>query len=155
MIAIGFILDLAGLGVFCWLLFTLAGYALPLFVEVTAGLHAYQAGAGLLGSVSLALVVGSACLAAARIFFAGTRMSLIRATIALLFAAPAALAGFSASHGLAAFTMSSETWQNVFGVVGAIVIGATAWRRLADASFERRASGVDRDGARHRGLTSM
>ncbi len=51
MIAVGIVLNLAGLGVFCWLLFTLAVYALPSFAGVTAGLYANQTGAGPLGAV--------------------------------------------------------------------------------------------------------
>ncbi len=37
MIAIGIVLNLAGLGIFCWLLFPLAVYAVPFFVAVVAG----------------------------------------------------------------------------------------------------------------------
>ena len=40
---------------FCWLLFTLAVYALPFFVGLTAGMAAYHSGAGVIG----ALIVGS------------------------------------------------------------------------------------------------
>lgn len=42
MIFIGILLSLATIGVFCWLLFTLAVFALPLFAGVTAGLWAYD-----------------------------------------------------------------------------------------------------------------
>lgn len=154
MIAIGIVLNLAGLGVFCWLLFTLAVYALPFFVGITAGFYAHQTGAGLLGAVMIALLAGGATLAVAQIVFAQVRSPFVRAAIAQLFAAPAALAGFSATHGLAALTMPSEAWQNIFGVVGAIVIGTTAWVRLADAPFGGGTSGSDRDADRRHGLTS-
>ena len=55
MIVIGLIVSAFGIGFLCWLLFTLAVYALPLFAGMTAGLAAYHSGAGVLG----ALVVGS------------------------------------------------------------------------------------------------
>jgi hypothetical protein len=154
MVAIGIVLNLAGLGVFCWLLFTLAVYALPSFVGVTAGLYANQTGAGLLGAVIVALVAGVATLAIAQIVFAQVRTPLVRLAVALVFAVPAALAGFFATHGLAALTMPSEAWQNAFGVVGAMVIGTTAWLRLADAPLGGGTSGPDRDADRRHGLTS-
>src|SRR5258708_16962996 len=69
MIAFGIALNLVGLGVFCWLLFTLAIYALPFFVGVAAGLCAYHTGAGPLGAITLALLAGGATPAAAPIRF--------------------------------------------------------------------------------------
>jgi len=44
MIVIGLILSVFGVGFLCWLLFTLAVYALPLFAGMTAGLAAYHSG---------------------------------------------------------------------------------------------------------------
>jgi 4-amino-4-deoxy-L-arabinose transferase-like glycosyltransferase len=153
MIAISIVLNLAGLGVFCWLLFTLAVYALPFFVGITAGLFAYHSGAGSLGAITLALLTGGATLAAGQIAFTLVRTPFLRFVLALLFAAPAALAGFCATHGLAALTMPSQMWQNIFAVIGTIVIGATAWLRLADAPFDDGTSRADRDVDRRRSLT--
>lgn len=153
MIAIGIVLNLVGLGVFCWLLFTLAVYALPFFVAVTAGLFAYHNGAGSLGAITLALLTGGATLAAAQIAFTLIRTPFVRFVLAVLFAAPAMLAGFRATHGLAALTTPSQMWQNIFAVIGAMVIGATAWLRLADAPPRGGTSRADRDVDRRRGLT--
>jgi hypothetical protein len=154
MIAFGIALNLVGLGVFCWLLFTLAIYALPFFVGVAAGLCAYHTGAGPLGAITLALLAGGATLAAAQIVFAIVRTPLVRFVLALLFAGPAALAGFCATQGLTALTMSSQTWSQIFGVIGAIVIGVTAWLRLADAPPCGGASGADRHASQDHGLTT-
>jgi hypothetical protein len=52
-------------------------------------------------------------------------------SIALIFAAPAALAGYHATYGLSGLTTSSDLVREVFAVIGAIVTGATAWTRLA------------------------
>jgi hypothetical protein len=49
----------------------------------------------------------------------------------LIFAAPAALAGYHATYGLSGLTTSSDLVREVFAVIGAIVTGATAWTRLA------------------------
>src|SRR5260370_37824698 len=73
MIAFGIALNLVGLGVFCWLLFTLAIYALPFFVGVAAGLCAYHTGAGPLGAITLALLAGGGAPPAAPIGVANRR----------------------------------------------------------------------------------
>src|SRR5260221_4202431 len=126
MIAFGIALNLVGLGVCCWLLFTLASYGLPFFVGVAAGLCAYYTGAGPLGAITLALLAGGATLAAAQIVFAIVRTPLVRFVLALLFAGQAALAGFYATQGLTAGTMSSPTLQNIFSVIRATLIRVTA-----------------------------
>lgn len=154
MIAIGIALNLVGLGVFCWLLFTLAVYALPFFVGATTGVFTYHSGAGPLGAIALGLLAGGAALVTAQIVFALVRAPFVRIAVALLFAAPAALAGFFSTHGLAALTTSSQMWQNIFAVIGATVIGVTAWLRLADAPLDGRASAAGRDAHRRHGLTS-
>ena len=55
MIIVGIILSVFGIGFFCWLLFTLAVYALPFFAGLSAGLAAFHSGSGLIG----ALIVGA------------------------------------------------------------------------------------------------
>ena len=54
-----------------------------------------------------------------------------RIAIALAFVAPAAIAGYHATHGIVKHTMPSEGWQVAFSVIGAVAIGATALMRLA------------------------
>src|SRR5258708_17908606 len=131
--ACGIAHNLVGLGVLCWLLFTLAIYALPFFVGVAAGLCAYHTGAGPLGAITLALLAGGATLAAAQIVVAIVRTPLVRFVLALLFAGPAALAGFYAAQGLTALTMSSQTWSQIFGIIGPLVVGVTAILRRGHA----------------------
>ena len=55
MLIVGIIFSVFGIGFFCWLLFTLAVYALPFFAGLTAGLAAFHSGSGVIG----ALVVGA------------------------------------------------------------------------------------------------
>jgi hypothetical protein len=50
--------------------------------------------------------------------------------IAIAFVAPAAIAGYHATHGIVKHTMPSETWQIIFSVVGAIAVGVTAFVRV-------------------------
>jgi hypothetical protein len=50
MLALGLVLNTVGIGLFCWLIFTLAVYALPFFVAINAGIWAFHSGAGVLGT---------------------------------------------------------------------------------------------------------
>ena len=56
--AIGIVLSVFGLGFFCWLLFTLAVYALPFLAGLSAGLAAFHSGAGLIGALVVGFLVG-------------------------------------------------------------------------------------------------
>ena len=56
MVVIGLVLSVVGLGFFCWLLFTLAVYALPFFAGVTAALAAYHSGSGVIGAIIVAVL---------------------------------------------------------------------------------------------------
>ena len=79
MLAAGIVLSIVGLGFFCWLLVTMAAYALPTFAGLTAGLAAFHSGAGVIGALIVGLLVGGAILALAQFVFAATRTPLIRA----------------------------------------------------------------------------
>jgi hypothetical protein len=50
---------------------------------------------------------------------------------AAAFVAPAGIAGYYATHGIVRHSMPSETWQVVFSLIGAAVVGITALARLA------------------------
>ena len=73
MLILGLILSVFAIGFFCWLLFTLAVYALPFFVAVTVGLAAYHHDAGLLGAFLVAGVVAASACAGAMVFDPYTR----------------------------------------------------------------------------------
>ena len=131
MLAVGIVLSIVGLGFFCWLLFTLAIYALPTFAGLSAGLAAFHSGAGVIGALAVGLLAGGAILALGQFAFAATRTPLIRAIIGLLYGVPATIAGSQVSFALAGIGMPSSVWQTAFAVVGAVVSGCTAFSRLA------------------------
>jgi hypothetical protein len=54
----------------------------------------------------------------------------LRFLIILVFVAPATVAGYSASHGIAQMAMPSPTWQMIFSVIGAIAVSVTAFVRF-------------------------
>ena len=74
MLALGLLLNTLGIGLFCWLIFTLAVYALPFFVAINAGIWAYHSRAGLIGAPLIAIVAGGMMLAIAQIAFAMTQI---------------------------------------------------------------------------------
>jgi len=130
---LGILLSITAIGVVCWLLFTLAIYALPFFAGFTVGTWAYGTGAGWPGSIVVGLLAAGLMLGVGQFLFAFARPVWLRLTIGFVFAAPAAVAGYHAVHGIAKHAMPSETWQFIFSVLGAIAIGATAWIRIAGA----------------------
>ncbi len=127
MLVIGILLNIVGLGFFCWVLFTLAIYALPFFVGMTAGLYTHQTGTGPLAAIGLGIVAAAFVLVIGQTIFSFVRRLVLRVAVALIFAVPAALAGYYATFGLSGLTMTSDLWRQVFAVVGAVAIGVTAW----------------------------
>jgi hypothetical protein len=130
MLIIGLVLSVFGLGFFCWLLFTLAIYALPFMVGLIAGLAAFHSGAGVIGALIVGVFAGGAALAIGQLAFAAIRVPLIRIALGLLYAIPAGMAGYSVTFGLSQIGVPSETWRVVFGVIGALFTGGTAWARM-------------------------
>ena len=130
MLALGLLLNVAGIGLFCWLIFTLAVHALPFFVAINAGIWAYHSGAGPLGTPIVAVAAGGLTLAIAQIAFAMTRSLVLRAVIAAVFALPATFAGYHVALAIAQIGVPSLAWQEVFACLGAVFIGGTAWTRL-------------------------
>ncbi len=131
MLALGLVLSFFGVGIFCWLLFTLAIYAFPFFVGLTVAFAVFHSGVGVIGAFLLGCFAGGATLAAGQIAFATSRSPLIRGGIELLYALPAAIAGYHATLGLVEIGVPAAAWQEAFALVGAVVIGCTAWARLA------------------------
>eukprot|EP01037_Dinobryon_pediforme_P019238 gene19238-19624_t len=130
MIVIGILFSIAGLGALCWLLFNLAVFALPLFAAVSAGLFAIQFGAGPIAAIGVGFVAGVLTLAVGQAVFTFVPSPIVRGVVALVFAAPAAFAGFHATHGLAGLVVTADDWREALSYVGGAVVGLTALTRL-------------------------
>lgn len=143
MIILAILASLAAIGVLCWLLFTLAVFALPAFVGVTAGAWAYGTGVGLPGAVLIGLVAAGATLAVGHLLIAFVRPVWLKLLVAIAFVAPAAIAGFHATHGIVKHLMPSDGWQIAFSVLGAIAVGITAFVRVAGMAAADGANGRD------------
>ena len=116
----GIVLSVVGVGFCCWLLFTLAVYALPFFTGLTAALVAFHVGSGVIGALVIGVLAGGTTLAIGQMAFATAPTPLTRAAIALLYAAPAAIAGYHAALGLALIAIPSTAWREAFAVFGAM-----------------------------------
>ncbi|ABS66017.1 conserved hypothetical protein [Xanthobacter versatilis] len=130
MIFIGILASIAAIGVLCWLLFTLAVFTLPLFAGVAAGMWAYESGAGWPGGFIVGAVAAALTYGVGQLLLAFVRPLWLRIGIALALVAPAALAGYHATHGIVKHTMPSETWQIAFSVIGATAVGVTALLKM-------------------------
>ncbi len=129
---IGSLVSLLGLGILLWLLFTLAIYAMPIFVGLTVGKYAHESGVGLAEALGAGLLVAVAALVLGQILIAILRNPWLQATVALVYAAPAALAGYYAVFGLSGIGFETEILRAVFGGIGGLIIGGTAWVRMGD-----------------------
>ena len=142
MIIIGVLLNVVGLGVFCWALFALAIHALPFFVGMTAGIHTYQTGAGPFGAIVVGFVAGCTTLVAGQFAYSVVRSPIVRLVVGSLFALPAACAGYDVTLAFAHIGAPSEWWREAFAVVGAITVGGTAWARMSIVRKPTPRSGV-------------
>ena len=131
MIIVGILLNVVGLGVFCWALFALAIHALPFFVGMTAGIYTFQTGAGPFGAIVVGFVAGGSTLVLGQYAFSAARTPIVRLVIGLLFAVPAARAGYDVTLALAHIGIPSEWWRESFAMLGAIAVGSTAWARVS------------------------
>jgi hypothetical protein len=131
MIATGILLNIVGLGVLCWALFALAIHALPFFVGLTTGIYSFQAGMGPFGAIVIGFIVAGFALVLGRYTFSIARGPVVRLLIGLLFAIPAARAGYDVALALAHIGIPSGWWRESFAMLGAIAVGSTAWARMS------------------------
>jgi hypothetical protein len=144
MLALGLLLNFAGVGLFCWLIFTLAVYALPFFVGLYVFMMALHGGAGILGAPVVGIAAGGITLAIGQMAFAMTRSVITRAIVAALFAVPATLAGYQVVFAMSQIGVPSLVWREIFACLGGAFIGGTAWTRLTVFTETRP---LDADGA--------
>jgi hypothetical protein len=131
MLVIGVLLNIAGLGIFCWALFALATHALPFFVGMTVGIYSFQVGAGPFGAIVVGFVTAGLTFVVGRYAFSVARSPIVRLVIGLLFAVPAAYAGYSVTLALAHLGIPEGSWRESFAVLGAIAVGGIAWANVS------------------------
>lgn len=124
---IGFALIIIAVYLCCALLFRLSVHALPLFVAFAAASATYHADYGIVAAIVAATLAAIATIATAQIALGAVKSDSSRATIGLVFALPAAFAGYHAVHGIAAATMPTSVWQIAVSLIGSSVIAAASW----------------------------
>lgn len=115
----------------CVLAYTLAVYALPFMLGVEVARWAYASGSGLIGAGLVGLIAGAAVYGLLVALFMVVRTPILRLAVALVFAAPAAIAGFALVHGITRDAVPSDIWRVIFCLIGGGVTGLSALMRLA------------------------
>jgi hypothetical protein len=133
MIIFGPLLVIAGIGFFCWLLFTLAVFALPFYAGLTVGVWAFHTGAGWIGGAVVGVITAGVTFGVGQLALAVVPWTWLRLAIVIVYAAPATVAGYYATHGIAQMAMPSTTWQMIFSLVGAVAVGISALIRITGA----------------------
>lgn len=122
------VLAVAGL---CVLAYTLALYALPFMLGVAAAQFAYHTGAGFIGAGLVGFAAAVAAFGVLALLFDTLRSPIPRLIVALVFAAPAAVAGYALVHGVTKETVPSEVWRQIFCIIGGASVFVSALMRLA------------------------
>ncbi|WP_374527042.1 hypothetical protein [Novosphingobium sp.] len=130
---IGFALIIVAVFMCCALLFRLSIYALPLFVAFLAGSATYRSDSGIVAALAAAAIAAVVLLAAVQLALAFAKSEMTRAAIGFAFAAPAAVAGYNAVHGIAVATMPQGAWQPTVSLLGAAVVTAASWTQWSRA----------------------
>lgn len=133
------LMSVALIAILCVVAYTLATYALPFMLGLAAARLAYDTGSGMLGAGLIGLVAGAASFGVLAVLFATLRPPILRIIVALVFAAPAAIAGYMLVHGVTHESVPSEIWRQIFCVIGGALVGASALTRLA-APLDARAA---------------
>lgn len=131
MIAAVMLMSVALLGVLCVVAYMLATYALPLMLGLAAARLAHYTGAGLIGAGLVGFIATATAFAAFSVLFATLRSPIPRLIVALVFAAPAGLAGYALFHGMTYEAIPSAIWRQTFCIIGGAFVSISALTRLA------------------------
>lgn len=114
--------------------FRLSVHALPLLAAFAAASAIYHVNHGIVAALLAAALAAVATIAAGQFALGLARSDLARAAIGLVFALPAALAGYHAVHGIAVATMPGSAWQFAVSLIGASVIALASWTQWSRAA---------------------
>ena len=127
-----FILSAFGIGFFCWLMFTLAVYALPFFAASRLGLAAYHSGAGVVGAAVVGFAAGAVTLVVGQIRLCGSRIASAACSDRRSYSrCPPPLPAIMQRWRLPKSACPRLAWREVVRIVGAIFVGGTAFVRMA------------------------
>jgi hypothetical protein len=79
----------------------------------------------------IGLFAAAAAFGVFAVLFAKLRSPILRLIVALVFAAPAAIAGYALVHGMTHEAIPSAIWRQIFCFIGGALVGVSALMRLA------------------------
>lgn len=131
-----FLLILGAIALFylVWLLFRLATLALPLSAGLAAATLMTERDFSLPASLAAGFAAGLLLLAIGRLIFTSSISPLIRTGVAIMFAAPAAFAGYLMVRGLAGLAVGEGIALSLLSLVGGIMAASSSWRSLVDGA---------------------
>jgi hypothetical protein len=124
------LIGLVALLAFCALLYFCAVYIVPFAVGVWVAFWAIHAGSGEIGGFAIGAVAGVALFLIGKVIFQTSRSSTVRWLVAIVFAIPAAIAGFNLVQQIWPLVMTSTPWQYIVGAIAAVATGGTIVIRL-------------------------
>ena len=139
MIVLAIFASLAAIGIMCWLLFTLAVYALPVSLGMGAGLLVHQSGLGVLNAIVIGLVAAGASLGTFQFLLHLLRPTWLRLLVVFAFVIPATIAGYCATFGIVQHILAPQFLQIGISLIGAAAVSATAFVRFAAMAAPRNA----------------
>ena len=119
------------IGTLCVLAYRLAVYALPVMLGFEITRIAYQTGAGMIGASIIGFIAGAVAYGLLSVLYVSVRSPAARIAVGLIFALPAAAAGYVLISGISANTVPSELWRLLFCVLGGLLVGSAAFTRLS------------------------
>ena len=125
------------IGTLCVLAYRLAVYALPVMLGFEITHIAYQTGAGMIGASIIGFIAGAMAYGLLSVLFVSLRSPATRITVGLIFALPAAGAGYALVSGISANAIPSELWRLIFCALGGFLVGAAAFTRLSIPAIRR------------------
>ena len=129
----GLLMTALGLGAACALLYYCAVFALPVFIGLAVAFWALNAGAGV-ASALVGFAAGVIAFLMGQLVFSRSRSLGVRWTVALVFALPATVAGYSLVLQLSGLGVPSAAWRHVLAVIGAVIISLITIAQLAKLS---------------------
>lgn len=121
-------------GMLCMLFFTLATYALPFMLGLEVARFAYHSGSGFLGAVLVGIVVGMLVFGLAFLLLGIVRSPVLQIAVALVYTAPAVVAGYALVYGITHEYVASDIWRQLFCIAGGLFVGFSALLRLTAAT---------------------
>ena len=113
-----------------WVLVRLSINALALFVGMFGMMIDHHAGASVPVSVGIGLLLGVCTAGFGRAAPTYVRSPVGRMIVGSVFAAPAAVAAWSAAHGISGLLGACLAWSLLGSWFSAIIVGALAWQKV-------------------------